>query len=201
LIDIGRDLQAAKKHLLNHGEFIKWVESELGIVQRTAQAYMAVARLMDERGATIALLPPTTAHRLAAKSTPSEIVSEVVARAQTGDVLPDRKVSEMILEAKSQKRRNGQPEGNHSAGFKQYENCRGLQEDRKREKKTSEMADMLFKSLGAESVALVIKAFGEEEWPWDLLHELRKRMLLRKKAVHESHPSTINGSTTHPYRP
>ena len=105
LIDIGRDLLAAKKYLLDHGEFIKWVESEVGIVRRTAQAYMAIAKLAEEKGAAIALLPPTTAHRLAAKSTPSEVVSEVVAKALSGDVLPDRRVSEMILEAKSQNRR------------------------------------------------------------------------------------------------
>jgi hypothetical protein len=101
------------------------------------------------------------------------------------------------------------PEGNGFSRFKHYQKYRELQEARqdaglvrqKQEKKTSEAAEMLFKSLGAYGVALVIKAFGEEEWPWDLLHELRKRMLLRKKTAHESGPLIINGSTTHPYRP
>lgn len=192
LIDIGRDLLAAKKHLLDHGEFIKWVESEVGIVRRTAQAYMAIAKLADEKGAAIALLPPTTAHRLAAKSTPSEVVREVVAKAQSGDVLPDRRVSEMISEAKSQKRRTEHPEGNGVHRVKQYQRYREPQEDRQeaaqarqhREKITAEAADMLFKSLGADGVELVIKAFAEEEWPWDLLSELRKGILLRKKASH-----------------
>jgi hypothetical protein len=191
LIDIGRDLLAAKKHLLDHGEFIKWVESEVGIVRRTAQAYMAIAKLSEEKGAAIALLPPTTAHRLAAKSTPSEVVSEVVAKARSGDVLPDRKVAEMISEAKSQKRGTEQPESNGFHRVKQYERYREPQEARQedeparrqREKMTAEAAEMLFKSLGAEGVALVIKAFAEEEWPWDLLSELRKGILLRKKAA------------------
>jgi Protein of unknown function (DUF3102) len=191
LIDIGRDLLAAKKHLLDHGEFVKWVESEVGIVRRTAQAYMAIAKLADEKGAAIALLPPTTAHRLAAKSTPSEIVSEVVAKAQSGDVVPDRRVSEMISEAKSQKRRTEHPEGNGFHRVEQYHRHREPQEARQeadqarqhREKMTAEAADMLFKSLGADGVELVIAAFAEEEWPWDLLSELRKGILLRKKVA------------------
>ena len=57
LIDIGRDLLAAKKHLIDHGDFVKWVEAEVGIARRTAQAYMAIAKLADDKGAAVALLP------------------------------------------------------------------------------------------------------------------------------------------------
>jgi Protein of unknown function (DUF3102) len=183
LIDIGRDLLAAKKHLLDHGEFIKWVESEVGIARRTAQAYMAIAKLADDKGAAIALLPPTTVHRLAAKSAPPEVVSEVVAKAKSGDVLPDRTVFEMISEAKAQKRQTEQV--NRLCGIEQSnDNSEGEKHARthidlarvKREKKTSEAADMLFKSLTADGVALVIKVFSEEEWPWDLLSALRQRV-------------------------
>jgi hypothetical protein len=191
LIDIGRDLLAAKKHLLDHGEFIKWVEFEVGIVRRTAQAYMAIAKLADEKGAAIALLPPTTAHRLAAKSTPSEVVSEVVAKAQSGAVVPDRRVSEMISEAKSQKKRAEYPEGNGFHRIEQHPRYREPHEAspeaeqvrQDREKMTAEAAEMLFTSLGPKGVELVIKAFAEEEWPWDLLSELRKGVLLRKKTA------------------
>lgn len=183
LIDIGRDLLAAKKHLLDHGEFIKWVESEVGIARRTAQAYMAIAKLADDKGAAIALLPPTTVHRLAAKSAPPEVVSEVVAKAESGDVLPDRTVSEMILEAKSQKKQTAQL--NRLRGIEQSnDNCEAHKPVRpstdlirlRREKKTSEAADMLLKSLTADGIALVIKVFSEEEWPWDLLSALRQRV-------------------------
>jgi len=190
LIDIGRDLLAAKKNLLDHGDFIKWVESEVGIVRRTAQAYMALAKLADDNGAAIALLPPTTAHRLAAKSVPPEIVSEVVSKALSGEVLADRTVAEMISVAKSPKERTELPEGNGSSSFIHHQNRTYREQDakeatarRNREKKTSEAAEMLLKSLGADGVALVIKAFAEEEWPWGLLSELRKRMLLKKKVA------------------
>ena len=208
LIDIGRDLLAAKKHLLDHGEFIKWVESEVGIVRRTAQAYMAIAKLAEEKGAAIALLPPSTAHRLAAKSTPSEVVSEVVSKAESGDVLPDRRVAEMISEAKSQQRGTEQLESKGCHRVKQYQQHREPQEVRQkaeaarqhREKMTAEAAEMLFKSLGADGVALVIKAFAEEEWPWDLLSELRKGVLVRKKAADGDSPLTVSVSTIRSHR-
>jgi hypothetical protein len=185
LIDIGRDLLAAKKHLIDHGDFIKWVEAEVGIARRTAQAYMAIAKLADTKGAAVALLPPTTVHRLASKSAPPEVVSEVVAKAQSGDVLPDRTVSEMILEAKFQRKNAVRHEGNGLPHSKQSE----IDAEAKRQsrhkieqlrpsqvKKTSEAAETLLKALGTENVGLVIKMFSEEEWPWDLISALRRQI-------------------------
>ena len=179
LIDIGRDLVVAKKHLLDHGDFIKWVEAEVGIARRTAQAYMAIAKLADDKGEAIALFPPTTVHRPASKSAPPEIVSEVVAKAQSGDVLPDRMVSEMILEAKFQSARH---EGNRLPQSKRstIEGKEKLQARSKteqtcpnREKKTSEAAEAMLRALGYDGVALVVKRFSDEEWPWDLISALR----------------------------
>jgi hypothetical protein len=176
LIDIGRDLVAAKKHLLDHGDFIKWVEAEVGIARRTAQAYMAIAKLADDKGEAIALLPPTTVHRLASKSAPPEIVSEVVAKAQSGDVLPDRMVSEMILEAKFQRKKTARHEGNRLPQSKQstIEGKEKLQARPNQERRTSEAAEALLRAIGYDGVALVVKRFSEEEWPWDLISALRR---------------------------
>jgi hypothetical protein len=114
----------------------------------------------------------------------------VVAKALTGEVLPDRAVAEMIVAAKSQKERTQLSEVNGFSRLKHYQKYSELQEAQQEagarqnhEKKTSEAAEMLLKSLGADGVALVIKVFAEEEWPWGLLSELRKRILLRKKAA------------------
>jgi len=183
LIDIGRDLLAAKKHLIDHGDFIRWVEAEVGIARRTAQAYMAIAKLADDKGAAVALLPPTTVHRLASKSAPPEVVSEVVAKAQSGDVLPDRTVSEMILEAKFQRKNAAHHEGNGFHQSKQTNiDTEAKEQSRQRieqarphqEKKTSEAAETLLKALGTDGVILVVKIFSEEEWPWDLVSALRR---------------------------
>ena len=187
LIDIGRDLLAAKRHLVEHGDFTKWVEAEVGIVRRTAQAYMAIAKLADDKGAAIALLPPTTVHRLASKSAPPEVVSEVVAKAQSGDVLPDRIVLEMIMEAKFQRKKPARHEGNGLSQSKQSKivgeaEAKGQvgrkpeQAQPNREKKTSEAAEALLKALGTDGAVLVVKMFSEEEWPWDLISALRRRI-------------------------
>jgi hypothetical protein len=195
LIDIGRDLQAAKKQLVDHGEFIEWIETEVGISRRTAQAYMAVARLAEDKGAAIALLPPTTVHRLAAKSAPPEVVSEVIAKAESGDVLPDRTVSEMIMEAKSQGRRPAQAGVTRSKQSKGENDAlaRARQEnDLKNQKiEMAEAAETLLKELGVEGVTLVVKIFSEEECLWDLLYVLRRRISVgadlkegRHEAVH-----------------
>jgi hypothetical protein len=77
LIEVGRNLIAVK-HQLDHGQFIDWVENEVGIAKRTAQSYMAIARLAEAKGATVALLTPTTAHKLAAIAAPVEVVDHVL---------------------------------------------------------------------------------------------------------------------------
>jgi hypothetical protein len=185
LIDIGRDLLAAKKHLIDHGNFVEWVEAEVGIARRTAQAYMAIAKLADDKGAAIALLAPTTVHRLASKSAPPEVVSKVLAKAESGDVLPDHMVSAMILEAKFQKKvtarleRGGLPQSGQfkiEAVARKQGRQKAEQKNPNREKKTSEAAETLLEALGTEGIDLVVKLFSEEEWPWDLISALRTRI-------------------------
>ncbi len=97
----------------------------------------------------------------------------------------------MISEAKSQKKRVEYPERNGFHRIEQHPRYREPQEAppqagqvrQDREKMTADAAKMLFTSLGPDGVELVIKAFAEEEWPWDLLSELRKGILLRKRAT------------------
>lgn len=72
---------------------------------RTAQAFMSAARLADEtKSATIALFPPATVYRLAAKSTPPEIKDTILQRAAGGDVASDREVKKIIDHAAHQRR-------------------------------------------------------------------------------------------------
>ena len=103
IIETGRELADAKERL-DHGQFAAWVQSEVGIAVRTAQAYMAAARLADAKGATVALLPPTTVHRLAQKSAPVNVVETVVSQAEAGKIVPDTAVVEMLTAAKFQQR-------------------------------------------------------------------------------------------------
>jgi hypothetical protein len=58
----------------------------------------------------------------------------------------------------------------------------GAEMRRVREKRTSEAAELLFNALGADRVALLVKAFSEEEWPGDLLSALRRRLRVARLA-------------------
>ena len=53
VIQVGKDLIAAK-HYLPHGSFLVWVENEVGMRTRTAQAYMRVAQWASGKSATVA---------------------------------------------------------------------------------------------------------------------------------------------------
>ena len=67
LIEIGRDLNAVKARLA-HGQFVHWVESEIGIHPRSAQRYIQVADLADAKGDMVSLLTPAAAYRLSART-------------------------------------------------------------------------------------------------------------------------------------
>jgi hypothetical protein len=99
LIDLGRRLIAAKQHI-GHGLFIPWVEGEIGISGRTAQSYMAIARLADAKNDSVSLLPPTILHRLAAPSAPLEVVDYVIGQANDGVIVQDSVVAMMIADAR-----------------------------------------------------------------------------------------------------
>jgi hypothetical protein len=84
IIQIGKDLAGAK-HYLSHGAFLRWVEDEVGIPARTAQAYMRVANWASSKSATVARLPPTALYALSSPGVPSEFVEGVLGRVEAGE--------------------------------------------------------------------------------------------------------------------
>jgi hypothetical protein len=102
IVEIGRELLAVKQQL-EHGQFLLWVEAEIGISARSAQHYMDAARLA-EKSATVAYLQPATVYRLAAKSVPPEVVTEVVSMVEAGENISDAAVNAMISEGKHLRR-------------------------------------------------------------------------------------------------
>jgi hypothetical protein len=100
MIEIGRDLISIKARL-EHGQFADWVVREIGIGIRTAQGYMAISKLAEGKNEIISLLPPSTVRMLAARSAPPEVVEQVIARAGTGDIVPDTVVKDLISEKRA----------------------------------------------------------------------------------------------------
>jgi hypothetical protein len=83
-IQIGRALLESKRHL-SHGIFTKWVEMEVGIPIRTAQAYMRVAVWAADKGATVARLSPSALYLLSASNIPKEFVASILSRTEAGE--------------------------------------------------------------------------------------------------------------------
>jgi len=86
-IQIGKGLIVAK-HYLNHGQFLRWVEQEVGIPSRTAQGYMRLANWASGKSATIAHLSPALLYLLSAPSTPVGFVDDILCRLEEGEELP-----------------------------------------------------------------------------------------------------------------
>jgi hypothetical protein len=84
IIQIGKDLAGAK-HYLSHGQFVRWVQAEVGIPARTAQGYMHAAQWASGKSATVALLPPSVLYVLSASNTPKALVEEILKKAEAGE--------------------------------------------------------------------------------------------------------------------
>jgi hypothetical protein len=84
IVQIGKALLGAKRYL-SHGSFIAWVEAEIGMPARTAQAYMRVAQWATDKSASVAHLPPAALYLLSASSTPPEFVRQITDRVEAGE--------------------------------------------------------------------------------------------------------------------
>jgi Protein of unknown function (DUF3102) len=181
LIEVGRNLIAVKQQL-DHGQFMDWVEIEVGIVKRTAQSYMAIARLADAKGATVALLPPTTAHRLAAISAPVEVVDHVLDRAVNGVIVPDGEVEEMFRNARNQrkqaKKKDRRSRVASASAYRRSEAGRRLEREDQRKRsqeEASRIAADLIREIGSTGATRVV-ALMSSDIADDVLAELRKQL-------------------------
>jgi hypothetical protein len=108
-IQIGKGLISAK-HYLSHGDFIRWVEGEIGIPARTAQGYMQIVHWTADKSATIAHLSPTFLYLLSASSTPDEFTRGLVKRVEQGE-----RISLPTLRAELRAFRRENPDGTRVA--------------------------------------------------------------------------------------
>jgi hypothetical protein len=95
VIQIGKALLEAKRHL-SHGAFLRWVEWEVGIPVRTAQAYMRTASWASGKSAIVAHLSPTMLYLLSAPSTPADLVAKILARVEGGEIVAPATVREEL---------------------------------------------------------------------------------------------------------
>jgi len=106
VVKIGKDLIAAK-HYLSHGEFHKWLETEVGIPARSAQGYMQVAEWVTGKSATIAHSSPSLLYILSSPSTPEELTFRIIKQVEAGErvkIAPIREELRALRHAKRQGR-------------------------------------------------------------------------------------------------
>jgi hypothetical protein len=99
IVQIGKDLIEAKRYL-SHGQFLRWVEAEVGIPARTAQVYMRAAQWARNKGAIVAHLPPTLLYLLSAPSTPEDLAKSVLERIEEGEEIETIAVREELKKLK-----------------------------------------------------------------------------------------------------
>jgi Protein of unknown function (DUF3102) len=167
LIEIGRDLNAVKARLA-HGQFLQWVEAEIGIHRRTAQRYMQVADLAEAKGDMVSFLTPGAAYRLSAKSTPPEVVTTVMRRIEAGEVLSDKAIDSLVREKKGRqkdeqrgprKKLEQDPSMPAPVPFRQSDQRHDHPES---EDQVEVIARKLFASLGPELTSVVLDALKQD---------------------------------------
>ena len=96
VIEIGNRLTECKK-LCAHGAWIPWLKNEFGWTEQTALNLMRVKKLIGKSKKFLDLnLPVSALYLLAAPSTPEAAKTEVIARAEAGEVLPVAEVKGVI---------------------------------------------------------------------------------------------------------
>lgn len=95
IIIIGQKLIRVKE-TLPHGEFGKWLDSEFGWTDRTAQNFMRVYQMFKNENFSDLNFAPSALYLLAAPSTPEEARTEILQRAENGEAILYTQVKQTI---------------------------------------------------------------------------------------------------------
>jgi hypothetical protein len=99
-IKIGENLLKAKRYL-KHGDFEDWCLLEAGLNPRMAQSYMSLAKFAQRDCITVTGLAKMAACKLAAPSTPEQVVATVLGRVKQGEKVTLDEIVELIQETKN----------------------------------------------------------------------------------------------------
>ena len=99
-INMGKNFIKAKRYL-NHGDFEDWCLLEAGIQPRMAQLYMSLAKFAEGDRAAVTGLAFTAACKLAAPSTPDQVITTVIGRVKQGEKVTLDEIVELIQVTKN----------------------------------------------------------------------------------------------------
>lgn len=157
IIAIGKVLRTTKDDLLEHGQFLCWIKTELGISPSTAQRWMRVADL--SKSVSLTHLTPDAAYHLTAKDATPEIVSTVTSKAAGGEIVPAAAVKEMVANARDQRT---EAEAQARRAEKLRKMSRRKREQRERQQREYEAARRQEKKEASAAAAALIGRFGRE---------------------------------------
>jgi hypothetical protein len=189
IIAIGQDLLAAKIEL-SHGQFGMWIQTECRFGIRTAENYMRAAEfaakfMESPKFETVSNLPPTLIFKLGAKSTPQEIIDEVISMTESGGVVSEGVVRKKLANAAAErwqaKRRAKRQARKARRGSKaDHEREERERQDRLREQKATEAAVAIWRNQVGETAAkATYDLFKAAPWPWGLIEEIEKQLTER----------------------
>lgn len=106
-IKIGQNFIEVKKKL-GHGNFLDWVEAEIGFSNRTVRSYINVAERFKFEEISELNIPHSALVALAAPSTPEEATEEAITRAKQGEKISTgkaKKIKEKYLKQIEERRK------------------------------------------------------------------------------------------------
>ena len=101
VVEVGQELIAVKQKI-GDGLFGRWIAHEFSMSTRSAQNYMAAARLLIAKNATVAYLPAKTLYKLG--STSPRARDDVIGRLERGEQLSPKEIAEQIQRVRNEER-------------------------------------------------------------------------------------------------
>src|ERR1700733_15635581 len=116
IVEIGRLLTLCKENLAQsgHGHWLAWLDQEFGWTEQTALNFMRINELNKSKKFLDLDLPVSALYLLAAPSTPEEVRTEVIERAEKGEHLSVQVVKTTIAKARPHRAANAKPAGKKS---------------------------------------------------------------------------------------
>src|SRR5262249_10657559 len=142
---------------LQHGQFRRWLNSQIGISPATAQRWMRLADL-EAKCLSLKHLTLDAAYALTARDATSEIITTVTNKAAAGETVPVAMVKEMIGDVRHQRQQAEAIEGRKKRRARMTKRKREQLEREERERAAEQEAERARQNAAAERwVAALVK--------------------------------------------
>jgi hypothetical protein len=192
MAEVGRKIIAIRDRL-EHGQFLKWVEAELGS-KSSAYRCIAVAEKFEPAILpTLGSLDLTTIYQLAANTTPGDVRQEVVERLARGETLPTLAVQQIVSRGRAlarQERALARVDKKKLAARRRREARRNREDERLKQEWQTEIArlktvarqaaDLIASRLSVDELRLLVCQVEEVHGSW-FLEALKERPELAKQ--------------------